>query len=40
MEDFKAFVLDAIKRNDKMIVIKKKLEVNILSNFADIFNKT
>ena len=30
MEDFKAFVLDAINRNNKMIVNKKKLEVDTL----------
>ena len=39
MEDFKVFALDAINRNNKMIVNKKKLEVDILSKFADIFIK-
>ena len=39
MEDFNAFVLDAINRNDKMIVNKNKLEVDILPKFADILIK-
>ena len=39
-EDFKGFVFDVVKRNEKMIVKKKKLEVDLLPEFAEVFNKT
>ena len=39
-QEFKAFVLKKVRENEKMVVIKKKLEVKVASEFANLFRKT
>ena len=39
-QEFKTFVLQKVRTNEKMIVNKKKLEVKVILEFAALFRKT
>ena len=39
-QEFKAYVLKMVIENEKMMVIKKKIEVKVAPEFANLFRKT
>ena len=39
-QEFKTFVLKKVRENEKMVIIKKKLEVKVAPEFANLFRKT
>ena len=38
--DFKAFVMKAVRENEKKFVIKKKMDIEVSAKFKELFKKS